>query len=440
MTRWKAAAAHIAIVAAIYGLCPVGTSGDSRWTTPVALNLLEHGSTDLEPYADLALTAPRHGGLECIAQPGYTSTPRAWCEDGTIYASYPVAVAVIAAGPVLLLRISTYVVQRLFHPHPASPVLRAFLAGDFISSYPLVEMLIASGLMALAAGVHLLIALEFLPLARASFLTFLFAFATPVWSTASRAMWNHTPALLMLITAVWLLVLARRAEHFATYASIPLSLAFMMRPTTAISVALLTVYVGIYHRRRLPGYLAFAAALAIPFFAYNLAVRHRLFQLYFTEQGGWPAAPLVERFGLQLVSPSRGLFIFSPVLLFSLYGIWLAFRKRWLYPLAPWLAAILGLQVLLVARYYWPGDCYGPRYFTEVIPLLTIFLIPVFESWPALPRPWQALFFLTLAWSVFVHARGATDFRVHLWNGTPAPVDEVRAWDWRDPQFLRGLH
>ncbi len=437
MNRWKAAAAHVAIIGVIYCVCPVATSGDSRWTIPVALNLLDHGSTSLERYAAQAFAEPAYR-WECVPMPGLQQPARPDCPGGLIYASYPVAVAVIATPFIPLLRALTSVARRVIPP-PASPVLRAFLAGDFVASYGLVEMLIASILMAVAAGIHLLIALEFLQLRLASLLTFVFAFATPVWSTASRSMGNHTPALLMLITAVWLLVVARRCEKVAMYAGIPLALAFTFRPTMAIAVLVLTVYVGVHHRRRLASYLAMAAPVAIAFFAYNLTVRHHLFQRYFTEPGEWPPASWAARLGLQLVSPSRGLFIFSPVLLFSFFGIWLAWRKRWLTPLAPWLAAILAAQVLLVAKYYWPGYSYGPRYFTETVPLLTIFLIPVFQEWPRFPRTWKVVFFVLLAWSVFIHARGATTFAVHRWNETPTEVDQARAWDWRDPQFLRGL-
>jgi hypothetical protein len=52
-------------------------------------------------------------------------------------------------------------------------------AGDFAAAHELVEMLIASALT-VAAGVQLLIGLEFLSIALASLLTFIFAFATPV--------------------------------------------------------------------------------------------------------------------------------------------------------------------------------------------------------------------------------------------------------------------
>jgi hypothetical protein len=348
-----------------------------------------------------------------------------------------VAVSVIAAPFLPPLRLLASVARRILPPQTGFPVREAFLAGDFAASHELVEMLVASALMALAAGVQLLIALEFLSLPLASLLTFIFAFATPVWSTASRALWNHTPALLMLSCALYLLILGRRQSRLAAYASIPLALAFMTRPTMAIPAVVLTIYVAFHHRRELPRFILLAAPFAVAFFSYNEVTRHQLFQSYFTDTGVWPPATWPARFGLQLISPSRGLFVFSPILLFSLAGLFLAWRRRWLYPLVPWLAFLMGAQVLLVARYYWPGYCYGPRYFTEFVPLFTLFLIPVLQS--RLSVLALVLFAITLGWSVFVHARGATSFAVHRWNGTPTDIDHdtARAWDWRDPQFLR---
>ena len=95
-------------------------------------------------------------------------------------------------------------------------------------------------------------------MSRASLLAFIFAFATPVWSTASRAMWNHTPALLMLSVAMYLLILARREEKYAAYVSIPLAIAFMMRPTMAISALVLAAYVAVHYRPQLARFAAFA--------------------------------------------------------------------------------------------------------------------------------------------------------------------------------------
>jgi hypothetical protein len=45
------------------------------------------------------------------------------------------------------------------------------------------------------------------------------------------------------------------------------------------------------------------------------------------------------------------------------------------------------------------------------------------------------------ALSVFINCRAATTVDVHRWNADPVDVDRQpeRLWDWRDPQFLRGL-
>jgi len=36
-----------------------------------------------------------------------------------------------------------------------------------------------------------------------------------------------------------------------------------------------------------------------------------------------------------------------------------------------------------------------------------------------------------------IHLRGAVNWDVENWNSQP--VNAARAWDWKDPQFLRGI-
>ena len=56
-------------------------------------------------------------------------------------------------------------------------------------------------------------------------------------------------------------------------------------------------------------------------------------------------------------------------------------------------------------------------------------------------RPSQCAFAALLAASVFAHAQGGLNMQAQLWNETPVGVDQHpdRVWDWKDPQFLRGL-
>ena len=43
--------------------------------------------------------------------------------------------------------------------------------------------------------------------------------------------------------------------------------------------------------------------------------------------------------------------------------------------------------------------------------------------------------------SAMIHAQGALFYEPHMWNVNPVNIDSNpdRAWDWRDPQFLRAI-
>jgi hypothetical protein len=191
-----------------------------------------------------------------------------------------------------------------------------------------------------------------------------------------------------------------------------------------------------------------AAVAAAPFLAYNLFIYHWPLQSYFTPPWFLPptpanVGPILSAFAGSAVSPSRGLFVFSPFLLFSIAGVWLAVHRKWITPLAYYLAAALALQWLLPADYmYWTGGhSYGPRLFSDVLPLFMFFLIPAF-LWLRLDEPRRLLsvaFYVSVLVSVFIHYRGATARAPYEWNGHQPAVSIERAWDWRDPQFLRGI-
>jgi len=76
--------------------------------------------------------------------------------------------------------------------------------------------------------------------------------------------------------------------------------------------------------------------------------------------------------------------------------------------------------------------------------LFIFFLIPPLTKWreSAKPRGPAIAFLALLAVSVFIHSRGARSADAYIWNVSPQNVDQntSRLWDWRDPQFLRGLH
>jgi hypothetical protein len=145
-----------------------------------------------------------------------------------------------------------------------------------------------------------------------------------------------------------------------------------------------------------------------------------------------------------LVSPSRGLFVFSPIIPFL---VWLVLRNRSHLPMRPLvaLAALTAGVHLVVASAWanwWGGNSYGPRLLTDIIPWLVLLAIAGLAAWrEAGLKGWftRAVCATLLIISVAIHARGAFSTDPYWWASQPFGLQEhpERVWDWRDPQFLR---
>jgi hypothetical protein len=148
-----------------------------------------------------------------------------------------------------------------------------------------------------------------------------------------------------------------------------------------------------------------------------------------------------------LVSPGRGLFLFTPVLLLSLAGIVLKIKRKRFEKLDYFLIAIILLHWLAISsvKAWWGGDSYGPRLFSDMIPLFLYFMIPLlswisgFESGAKAALAWSLVGALAV-FSVFVQFRGATCSEVQDWNIHPdIQSHQERLWDYGDIPFLSGV-
>jgi len=449
--EWPAALALFALVFVTHSLCPNATSSDSYWVVPQMVSVLIRGDTSLGEYPDL-LREHTYRGIDCIDSAYRISTPdpAAGCPPSSrYYYHYPFGPAVVALPPMVamdaVLRVAGPPLLRVLGSR-VSPPVRSFLARDYPHTRPLAELVLASFLMAVATAFVFLTGRHFLPRSSAILLALLFAYGTAAWSTGSRALWQHGPEMLMFSIAVYLLVKAGQRPWLLPWSAVPLVLAYFIRPTGAIAVAPIGLMVLIHHRRQFLQWAVLAAATAAPFLAYNFALYHRPLQPYFTQQGFLDPAlgnvpPFLSALAGQCLSPSRGLFVFSPFLLFALPGIWLAFRRNWQTPLVHYLAAILLLHWIAISAFadWTAGSSYGPRYFSDVTPIFIFFLIPV-ALWAGAHRsPTAVAAFALAALIAFgIHFRGAVNWDVERWNDPG--VNPARAWDWKDPQFLRGLH
>jgi hypothetical protein len=430
----------------VYSICPPFISYDSYWSVPTALSMMRHGSTAVDEFVSSA-PAESHYALECVPAVG-PPVPYGLangCAGGHWYNFYPIGVPVLALPLVFLLKIKAAFWGPLLPragPLVAQPVVAAFFAGDFVAGHSLVELWCASTFGAIAVWLEYRIASWFLPRRQAVWLALLFAFGTAEWSVASRNLLQHGLTALLLSAALYLALLAREQPRRIRFAGLAVALAAAVRPSNAISAAVFTLYIAVHYRRQLASFLLWALPAAVPYLAYNLVVQHSLIPLYVR----LPLArqPALAGAAMHLFSPSRGLFVFTPIFLFSVAGMILAWRLRWCWPLAPYVAAIVVLHTALVVT-VWPGHGYGPRYFADITPLLVLFLIPAILYWRTMRGPVRTMaagvFLLLAAWGVFAHGRGATSVAANQWSALPVNVDQAkwRVWDWSDPQFLRGL-
>ncbi len=141
-----------------------------------------------------------------------------------------------------------------------------------------------------------------------------------------------------------------------------------------------------------------------------------------------------------LFSPARGLFAWSPFLLLAVAAALQTFRvgktRSGLLSAATALACAASLLIHSAFPQWWAGHSLGPRYMSELTPLL--FLLFLLSPWR--PRRLALAAALTLALPGFYfHWRAANRPGPLLWNGTPENVDvrPERVWSWRDAQMLR---
>ncbi len=438
----------------VYCASPNATPFDSRWTVHTAISILREGDTDLDEYLPL-IEADDFYMIECTESPGGWKLVhrRDECPDGRLRHFYSAAVAFLAVPPVAAMYAAVSVAQPLLRPvarRLSSEVARRLLAGDFIGASAAVELIVASFYVALAAVFLYFVAREFLARPAALFVAGLFAFATPAWSLASRGLWQHGPSMMLLALALLMALRGHRNPRWITLLGAPLALAFFVRAPNAVAAAVFTVYVFRRHRRQLPGFLLSAAVVAALFGAYNLSVYGFPLAPYsWAQRAGAPGLSLHPRFlealAGNLISPGRGLFVYVPVALFSLYGMAVRPPQEAARDLRPYLAAIVPLHWLLVSSFedWIGGHGFGPRYMSDLSPILTYFLIPVIGKIQALPRRRSfaaaSLFALLAAASVAIHFRGATHWACWDWSVTPTDINrsQWRVWDWRDPAFLR---
>jgi hypothetical protein len=417
----------VLVVFVVTAVSPVITSYDSRWVVPTAISIERHGDLNLDEYGPAIERA--HGyAIQRVNGHDYDVFP--W---GTAVLVTPIVVIADRGAGLVGIDLEKYARDQRTTGREQS-VLR------------LLEHLIASLIVALTAGLLFLVVRETWRRRVAFLVAGTFAFATSAWSVVSRALWSHGPAMLMVSCALLLAVRARKRPALIGWMGIPVAAAYVCRPTLGVAVFAFSALALVTARRMFARYLAGAALVGAAFAAVNLATYHTLLPTYFQAERIGSTHTFWSGLAGTLISPSRGLLVFSPVLIFGFVGLALRIRDRTVDALDVVAIVFIVSCWLTVASFpvWWGGDTYGPRLMSDALPFLCLLLAP-FIDWclvsdrARLRNASRLLFAGLLFVSIAVHLRGAVDKRTLQWNVAPSTVTPGRAWDWSDSQILRGL-
>jgi hypothetical protein len=238
-------------------------------------------------------------------------------------------------------------------------------------------------------------------------LAMVFAFGTNTWMISSQALWQHGTGELLIALA--LLLVTAPASRMRT-ALLGAVCVFMVanRPPDALVAGAIVLFTVWSRRRNALWLLAGSAVPLAALLYYDLNFighiaggyalvrpepRDNFFQL------GWSGVA-----GL-LISPTRGLLVFTPFLIFIPVGLVQRLRSTDSKGLAMALSFAVAAQVLLYSQLDWrAGWSWGPRWLTDLLPILVWMVAPA----PLVLRPLaRGLLILAMAASVVVQTIGA---------------------------------
>jgi hypothetical protein len=303
------------------------------------------------------------------------------------------------------------------------------------------EKVCASFIAALSASLLFLLLRRRAKTSIALLLTLAYAFGTTTWVIGSQALWQHGMAALLVIGAL-LFLTAPCTTPRTLAAGLLLGLIAGNRPPDVILAAALGVY-GLYWagRRRVPLFVAGAVLPMVVVMLYNLRVSGNVAGGYgLLGHAQFFAHPLLEGVGGVLVSPTRGLLVFSPFLLFMILISRYFPRGREERNLTLAMSVAVALQILLYAKADWRGGLsWGPRYMTDLLPLLIWMLVPVVAALRGIGR---VAFVIAVCVSIAIEAIGAfsytgsIDLPIYARDRGWEYHDMKAAWHWRNAPFI----
>ncbi len=267
-------------------------------------------------------------------------------------------------------------------------------------------------------------------------ITVVYALATSSFSVSSQALWQHGPAQLCLAAALYCLVRGLKEPRWNFLAGFPAALAIVCRPTDALLVIPMGLYLLFHQTKKVPGFLLFSLPPILFQILYNYYYFDNPFHTQWRlDQEGFWTTPFIEGLSGILFSPARGLFIYSPILLFSFIGIIVCWTKHQ-FVLLRYLSIGVLANLLLYSIFFmwWGGNTYGPRLLADLLPILCLFFYPIKDF--LAKRNTRIIFVVLTAFSITAHAIGAYTYDPYFSSNLHINFNSNAAWIWTDNQLV----
>jgi hypothetical protein len=384
-------------------------SGDIYGTALIPFSIIGFHSLALDQYYQFASNLnPCCNGFIQVA--------------GHYYSAYPIVLPVIVTPFYGLLNLILYLLH--IPLSPSNP--------NFFWIIYFFQKITASAMTALSVLIiYYILIIEFKK-ETAIVTTFIYGFCTLTWATSSQSLWQQ--CLMELLVACLMLILIKNRFLLKRKELIILGLLSGMvclgRPSDSVLILPIILLICYYSVKEIAVYIIGILLSSFPFVCYNLMIFHSPFGGYSSLMGSFSLnSQIIWHILALLISPSRGLFFFSPILLLIFPGIFIGLKRfsgnKKIFMLGILLTFVITLLIYGSFHTWWGGWSFGPRFLVSFLPYC-IFLVAITVDWILLllvnqPNVFYTLFVivaLLMAVSFFVECVGSFHLGKRTWDAT----------------------
>jgi hypothetical protein len=396
------------------------TFSDSQLTLLTSQSIAEHGSINLYRYKVSSTPEQFANGKW-----KYTNRQR----NETIFYSYPLGSAFISVPVVAAANVFGLDMSIAAHDAWLQSLLAAITAVlIFLLTNRLLKLL-TNETIAFAVAV-------------------LFSFGTSYMSSVGNALWSFNYEIIAILLLLHIIIKAELNGEKNVRPVLLASLVFvawLCRPSALGLAGLVSAWV--FWRSRKSMFL-YSGVLLVWFLMFVL-ISESTFEMFvppyynpfFWTSYSFANSSITSRLSAMLFSPARGLFVFTPLVLFAFGGLFSASLRRNKFYLAALGWFLLQLLLAATQRNWWGGWCFGPRLLTDALPPLAIMLAVTINEWQLQGKlrrfiPGLAVFGF---FGVFAHtAQGMYNQQTLLWNNSPNIDDmpDYYVWNWKHSQLF----